>query len=156
MPCNVRPGALARHLPPRGMTAIGGALLGLILILALASSAHAESKWSWKNLVPGSDHSAARASESRAKKPSMLARMNQKTKATLAKTRDIIVPDWLLPNTQDKVRRSGSAARRSAGTLKSDARTARRSILAPWKRDPPEPQRPRTVSEFLGQPRPEF
>jgi hypothetical protein len=81
--------------------------------------------------------------------------MNNGTKSFLAKTKDA-VPSWLMPGTQDRVRRSAGAAKKSNDDIRSEVRTARRNIFAPWtQKEDDTIKRPETVPDFLAFPRPE-
>jgi hypothetical protein len=60
-----------------------------------------------------------------------------------------------MPQTQDRVRRSASSARKSKDAISGEVRTARRSFFAPWTEPKSEEKRPETVPDFLAQERPE-
>lgn len=125
------------------------------MVVLLGASASQAEAWSFKNLIPslGKDDGPARGLYSEPDKPSMWQRMNSGTKKLFAKTKSA-VPPWLMPETQDRVRRSGSSIRRSTTKIREELRTARRNLMAPWTA-PEEPERPQTVTDFLGQPMPE-
>jgi hypothetical protein len=78
------------------------------------------------------------------------------TKSFLAKSKQM-VPSWMLPKTQERTRKSTTAAKDSYGRLKQEMRVAQKKITAPWKRigqSKAETDEPRTVNDFLAQPRP--
>ncbi len=131
-------------------------VLTLAIALAAARFAQAESSWSWKNWMPFGTKSGQTAHKTVKKKtePSMVQRFNRGTKSFFTKTKDS-VPPWLMPETQKKVRTSSAEAKRSASTVKKEARTAQRNVFAPWL-DPKEPQeKPATVPDWLDLPKPE-
>lgn len=120
-----------------------------------ADLAHAESKWSFKNLIPsfGNEEAPPRESIAERKEPSVWSKMNRGTKAFFAKTKESI-PPWLMPQTQERVRQSGQSLRSSSDRMREEAKVARRNFFAPWLQ-PDEPKKPESVSEWLGQDRPE-
>jgi hypothetical protein len=120
-----------------------------------ADSAHAESKWSLKKLIPsfGKEESPPRESLAERKEPSVWTRMNQGTKAFFAKTKEA-VPPWLMPETQGRVRQSSQSLRQSSERMRGEAKVARRNFFAPWSQ-PDEPDKPESVSEWLSLDRPE-
>jgi hypothetical protein len=121
-----------------------------------ASAAAAESKWSFKKLVPslGKKDDTPRGLYPEANKPSIWRRMNNGTKSMFAKTKKA-VPPWLMPQTQDRVRRSAGSAKESKDKIHGEVRTARRNIFAPWLDKPETEKRPETVPDFLALPKPE-
>lgn len=132
---------------------------GLVVVLALLANDHAlaESKWSFKKLIPsfGKKESPPSGLYSKGQEPSMWTKMNNSGKRMVAKTKDA-VPDWLMPETQDRVRKSSDAAKSSAERVRGEVRTARRNIFAPWSApDEEEDEKPKTAADFIGQPRPE-
>lgn len=125
--------------------------LALALALIASSTVHAEDKWSFKKLLPSF---ARREARPRPKGPSTLTKLNNNTKAFFAKTK-ALVPPWLMPKTQERMRRSSDSAKASATQVRKEVRTARRNILLPWLNNDDEPvDKPTTVPEFLKQPRP--
>lgn len=132
---------------------------GLVVVLALLANdqALAESKWSFKKLIPsfGKSESPPSGLYSKSKEPSIWTKMNSSGKRMVAKTKEA-VPDWLMPETQDRVRKSSEAVKSSTERVKGEVRTARRNIFAPWSApDNEEDSRPKTASDFIGQDRPE-
>ena len=125
-------------------------LVALVLALMTTSATHAEDKWSFKKLVPSFSKKEVKP---KPKGPSTLTKLNNNTKALFAKTK-VLVPPWLMPKTQDRVRRSSGTAKTSATRIGKEVRTARRNILLPWldKQEPAD--KPTTVPEFLKQKRP--
>ena len=132
------------------------------LVLALSSlithTVQAESKWSFKKLVPTfgkKDDEVPKGLYPESTQPSMFRRMNDGTKAMFAKTKDVI-PPWLMPGTQDRVRRSTASLKNGSDKVKGEVREARRNIFAPWAQsDSEKTEKPSTVSDWLGQDRPE-
>jgi hypothetical protein len=116
----------------------------------------AESKWSFKKLIPsfGKKDETPRGLFPETKKPSIWRRMNNGTKTMMAKSKRV-VPNWLMPQTQDRVRRSASSLRDSKDRMNGEVRTARRNFFAPWATKSDTEKRPETVPDFLAQPRPE-
>lgn len=135
-------------------------LAWLVLGLALVASGRvqAESKWSFKKMVPawGKKDAPPSGLYSKSKEPSMWTKMGNSSKRMVAKTKDA-VPDWLMPETQSKVRKSSDAVKTSADRVRDEARTARRNIFAPWNssEQEEEKERPKTVPDFLALPKPE-
>lgn len=128
----------------------------LSLSAVLCSAAEPESKWSFKKLMPsfGKQEEPLRGLYPEEKKPSIWERFNRGTKSSWAKSKQAI-PSWLMPDTQDRVRRSASSAKKSNERIRGEVRTARRNFFSPWFSKPDAEKRPETVSDFLGQPRPE-
>jgi hypothetical protein len=132
------------------------AVLALTWTLIATGHVSAESKWSFKRMMPSftKKESPPRGLYPKSSQPSMWSRMNKSTKNAFAKTKQM-VPSWLMPETQAKAKRSSDVARGSATKIRDEVRTARRNILAPWGPKEQAPEKPRTVSDFLGQDRPE-
>jgi hypothetical protein len=120
-----------------------------------ADLAFADSKWSFKKLIPsfGKQDEPPRNLAPQNKEPSVWSKMNQGTKTFFAKTKDA-VPPWLMPDTQARARESGSSFKRSSERMKEEAHVARRNFFAPWSQ-PKEPEKPESVSDWLGLDRPE-
>lgn len=126
-------------------------LVALGLAFITTSTVHAEDKWSFRKLVPSFSKKEAKP---KPKGPSTLTKLNNNTKALFAKTK-VLVPSWLMPKTQERMRRSSDNAKESATRIRKEVRTARRNVLLPWLNDDDEPEDvPTTVPEFLKQPRP--
>jgi len=124
--------------------------VALALALVTTSTLHAGDKWSFKKLVPSFSKKEAKP---KPKGPSTLTKLNNGTKALFAKTK-VLVPPWLMPKTQDRMRQSSDHAKTSATRIHKEVRTARRNILMPWLNDDEPEHKPTTVPEFLKQPRP--
>jgi hypothetical protein len=135
-------------------------LAWLVLGLALLASGRvqAESKWSFKKMVPawGKKDTPPSGLYSKSKEPSMWTKVSSSSKRMVAKSKEA-VPDWLMPETQGKVRKSSDAVKSSAERVREEARTARRNIFAPWSstEQEEEKERPKTVPDFLALPKPE-
>jgi hypothetical protein len=131
-------------------------VIALSITTAESAAAEAESKWSFKKLVPSfsKQEEPLRGLYPEEKRPSIWDRFNRGTRTTWAKSKQM-VPSWFMPDTQDRVRRSTSSAKKSNERIRGEVRTARRSFLSPWFSKPEAEKRPETVSDFLGQPRPE-
>ncbi len=131
------------------------AMVILAMSLISADLASAESKWSFKKLMPsfGKKDEAPRGLYPERKEPSVWRKMNNGTKAFFVKTKDMM-PSWLMPRTQDRVHRSALSLKKSDDDIRGEVRTARRNFLAPWA-EPDEPKRPETVPDFLALPKPE-
>lgn len=131
-------------------------VLTLAIALAAARVAQAESSWSWKNWMPFGAKSSQSARKTVKKKtePSMMQRFNRGTKSFFAKSKEA-VPPWLMPETQKKVRTSSAEAKKSAGNVKKEVRTAQNNIFAPWLDSKEPKEKPTTVHDWLNQPRPE-
>ena len=131
------------------------ALFVLTVSMLTTDLAQAESKWSWKKLVPtiGKKEEAPRGLYPTADEPSVLKKMTNGTKSMFAKTKQM-VPPWLMPQTQDRVRRSGNGLKRSTERVREELRTARRNILAPWTKPAETAEPPKTVPDFLALPKP--
>jgi hypothetical protein len=132
------------------------AIIALSVLLAHSQAAEPESKWSLKKLVPsfGKQEEPLRGLYPEHEKPSLWQRFNRGTKTAWAKSKDAL-PSWVMPQTQDRARRSASSLKNSNERMRGEVRTARRSFFAPWRSKPEPEKRPETVSDFLGQPRPE-
>jgi hypothetical protein len=132
------------------------AMTAVALSLIVAPSASAESKWTFKKLVPsfGKKDEPLRGLYPEPKEPSLWQKMNRGTKSVFAKSKDA-VPSWLMPRSQDRVRRSAGSLKKSDDRMRGEVRTAQRNFFAPWAKKPEPIRRPETVSDFLGQPRPE-
>jgi hypothetical protein len=128
----------------------------MALWLLVAPSAAAESKWSFKKLIPslGKKDEPLRGLYPERKEPSVWQKMGQGTKTAFAKTKKAL-PSWMMPRTQERVSRSAKSAKKSNERLRGEVRTARRSFFSPWLPKEEPIKRPETVSDFLGQPRPE-
>ena len=131
---------------------------GILLAMSLLSTdvANAESKWSFKKLVPtfGKKDDVPKGLYPESNEPSMFRKMNNGTKAFFAKTKDAI-PSWLMPETQDRVKRSSASFKNGSERVKGEVREARRNIFAPWGRSTDKADGPETVPDFLSQDRPE-
>jgi hypothetical protein len=132
------------------------ATVAVALTLIAADRASAESKWSFKKLVPslGKKDATPRGLYPEPTQPSIWRKMNNGTKTFFAKSKDA-VPDWLMPGTQDRVRRSAGALKKSNQEIRGEVRTARRNIFAPWTQKDDSTKRPETVPDFLALPKPE-
>jgi hypothetical protein len=87
--------------------------------------------------------------------PGAMQRVTQGTKSFLSKTADVLTPwdknDKPLPSARATgVRRTYSG---SPNTARGEKKS---SLFSSWFSDEEEPQPPRTVNGFLGQPRPKF
>ena len=93
------------------------------MIMLLGASTLQAEAWSFKKLVPsfGKSERPTRGLYSEPDKPSVWKRMNNGTKKLMAKTKKA-VPPWLMPETQDRVRRSGSSFRRGTNRIKEEFR----------------------------------
>ena len=109
------------------------AMVIMALSLIVADQASAESKWSFKKLMPsfGKKDEAPRGLYPETKEPSVWRKMNNGTKSLFAKTKNA-VPSWLMPDTQDRVRRSAHSLKKSDEKIRGEVRTARRNFFAPW------------------------
>ena len=88
--------------------------------------------------------------------PSTFTKINNSTKAFFAKSK-ALVPSWLMPETQDRVRQSSQSLQNSATNIRQEVRTAKRKTLLPWISKPePEPKKPETVPDFLALPKPGY
>jgi hypothetical protein len=132
------------------------AMVIMALSLIVADPASADSKWSFKKLIPsfGKKDNAPRGLYPEAKQPSVWRKMNNGTKAMVAKTKDAM-PDWLMPETQDKARRSAHSLKKSNEEIRGEVRTAQRNFFAPWAGRSDSQKRPETVPDFLALPKPE-
>ena len=132
------------------------AIVAMALSLFAISAVHAESKWSFKRLMPGADKEskAPKGLYGKSSEPSVWKKMNNGTKSFFAKSKQM-VPSWLMPETQTRAKKSESSLKRSTNRIKNELRTARRNIAAPWTRPKEAPEAPKTVSDFLALPKPE-
>ena len=132
------------------------AIITVVLSVAIPAVGRAESKWSLKKLMPnfGKKESAPRGLYPSAETPSVWQKRNAGTKNLLAKTKQA-VPPWLMPGTQEKVRKSSNGLTESTGRIRRELRLARRNILKPWREKPTQVETPQTVSDFLALPKPE-
>ena len=131
------------------------AIATVVLSVAIPAAAHAESKWSFKKLIPsiGKKDDMPRGLFPASNEPSMWRKMNDGTKNLLAKSKKV-VPSWLMPQTQDRVRKSAGSFKRSGAKIREELRTARRNILSPWSRPVDKTDQPKTVSDFIALPKP--
>ncbi|MDG2380266.1 MAG: hypothetical protein P8N76_01190 [Pirellulaceae bacterium] len=142
------------------MTFVRLCLVAVTLALLTTATARAQakpqepSKWSIKSFIPKMPQMP---SKSKAKsKPSTLSKLNTGTKAFFAKSK-ALVPSWLMPDTQDRVRQSSNTIKQSASKIDQEVRTARRKSILPWiKKEEPVPEKPATVSDFLALPKPGY
>jgi hypothetical protein len=135
------------------------------VLIVCQSATLAQSNWSLKKLIPAKKKSSPELLPSpegnalfreKSSQPSPLQKMTGGTKSFLAKSKQM-VPSWMLPKTQERTRKSTTAAKDSYGRLKQEMRVAQKKITAPWKRigqSKAETDEPRTVNDFLAQPRP--
>ena len=131
------------------------AVMMMAMSLMATDSVQAESKWSWKKLVPsfGKKESAPNGLYPKSNGPSVFTKMNNGTKSLLAKSK-AAVPSWLMPETQGRVRKSSDSLKQGSDRVKDEVRTARRNILAPWGQTENKSDKPETVSDWLANPRP--
>ena len=131
-------------------------VLTLAIVLAATRLAQAESSWSWKNWMPfgAKSDQTARKTIKKKTEPSMVQRFNRGTKSFFVKSKEA-VPPWLMPDTQKKVRESSAEAKRSAGNVKKEVRTARTNMFAPWSEPKEIEEKPTTVPDWLALPKPE-
>jgi len=141
------------------------ATVGLMLIVQ--GSTLAEQKWSFKNLLPGDKkvekatlpRPEGRTSFEKTKKGNAFTapfkRIGNDTKRLFGRTKSL-VPSWALPETQRKSKESSNVVTGSFRKVNSEIKVAHRKMMAPWKNlsKSPEPEKPRTVGQFLSQPRP--
>lgn len=146
-------------------------LLALVVAVAIASPSRADDGWSLANLNPfkkkesklertqrahasfsDSDEKpergffptmsfpkwGSRTHTPKPTEPSTLAKLNEGTKDLFGKTKEVLMP-W-----------SSSPKKKSRSTKKSSF------SLTSWLTKKEEPKRPRTVKDFIGQPRPGF
>ncbi|MCP4189834.1 MAG: hypothetical protein GY768_04320 [Planctomycetaceae bacterium] len=111
------------------------------------------SKWSIKNFIPKMPQAPSKSKTK--SKPSTLTKFNNGTKAFFAKSK-ALVPSWLMPDTQDRVKQSSKTIKQSATKIDQEIRTARRKSLLPWIKEEPAPEKPATVSDFLALPKPGY
>ena len=140
----------------------------LLLACAATSTALAESSWTMPNLNPFASKPAAAApkkssgfkmpslipswAKSETKKPSepsTWSKISGGTKEFFGKTKDTLTP-W--DNPPKKASNSSMSQRFHMGG--SSNQTKKKSFLTSWLPEPEKPQKPRSVSEFLKQPRP--
>jgi hypothetical protein len=128
----------------------------MALMLLAADVQSAESNWSFKKLMPsfGQKNSTPRGLYPEPKKPSVWSRMNRGTKSFVAKSKDA-VPSWLMPQTQDRVKKSVGTVKQSKEAIGGEVKMARRNFFAPWSQPKTEEKRPETVPDFLALPKPE-
>lgn len=141
------------------------AAVGLMLMSQVSASA--ESKWSFKNLLPGVDKTEkptlprpeGRTSFGKPKSGNAFTapfkRMGDDTKRLLGKTK-ALVPSWASPKPKRNAKESPNVVTSSFRKVNSELKVAHRKMMAPWKNlgKSPEPKKPRDVGEFLSQPRP--
>ena len=141
------------------------ATVGLILIIQ--GSTCAEQKWSFKNLLPGEKkveratlpRPEGQTSFGKRKKGNAFTapfkRIGDDTKRLFGKTKSL-VPSWARPETKRKTKESSNVVSKSFRKVNSEIKVAHRKMMAPWKNlsKSPEPEKPRTVGQFLSQPRP--
>ncbi len=131
------------------------AMLVTVLFAVTANQAMAESNWSFKKLIPsfGKKEAPPRGLYPASNEPSLWRKMNNGTKSFFAKTKQA-VPPWLMPETQDRVRRSSENAKNSSKKMREEARLAKRSIFSPWSQPAEPDNRPETVQDWIAQPKP--
>ena len=158
----------AKQFPDEGANTVSARRVILIAIttcLASHSLANAEG-WSFKSLLPGRNNDIPPVQEeSEFPNPfkaasNGLKKVNNGTKAMLAKTKDIM-PDWMFPETRANISRSSNEVQSSFGKIKQEVRTAQRAVVSPFKKlaelAQPEPDPgPQTVTDFLKQERPKY
>lgn len=93
------------------------------------------------DLKPGSEKPA----RARSTEPSAWSKMTTGTKDFFGKSYDVLTP-WDTEAEKAKSRREASMGRK---------KVPKKSFLTSWMSDDPPPQKPKTVSQFLAQPRPE-
>lgn len=132
------------------------AIFAIVLSLVASNAIRAESKWSLKSLIPGSGkkQEAPKGLYAEPKGPSVWQKMNNGTKSFFVKSKQM-VPSWLMPETQERVKKSENSFTRSSNRIREELRTARRNIVAPWTRPKETKEEPKTVSDFLALPKPE-
>ena len=133
-------------------------LMSLVIVTALVGPSRADDAWSLSKLNPFKKkatpatrvraslddrmaESRMRTATSQRQEPSTWAKMNQGTKDLFGKTKSVLMP-WT------NKKKSSSSSRQ-----KSEQKT---SILTSWLPKKAEPERPKSVKEFLGRPRPSF
>ena len=137
------------------------------LMLMTQSSTLAQSKWSLKNLLPG-DKKVESTSLPRPEGRTSIGkqepgnaftapfkRMSDDTKRLLEKTKSL-VPSWVAPKPKRKTKESPNVVTSSFRKVNSELKVAHQKMMAPWRNfgKSPEPEKPRTVGQFLSQPRP--
>jgi len=128
--------------------------LAVIISAPAAAQSEAESGWSIKKLIPRLPEKSAKPKTKA--EPSTFTKINNSTKAFFAKSK-ALVPSWLMPETQDRVRQSSQSLQNSATNIRQEVRTAKRKTLLPWINKPePEPKKPETVPDFLALPKPGY
>ena len=128
--------------------------LAVIISAPAAAQSEAESGWSIKKLIPRLPEKSAKPKTKA--EPSTFTKINNSTKAFFAKSK-ALVPSWLMPETQDRVRQYSQSLQNSATNIRQEVRTAKRKTLLPWiSRPEPEPKKPETVPDFLALPKPGY
>ena len=128
--------------------------LAVIISAPAAAQSEAESGWSIKKLIRRLPEKSAKPKTKA--EPSTFTKINNSTKAFFAKSK-ALVPSWLMPETQDRVRQSSQSLQNSATNIRQEVRTAKRKTLLPWISKPePEPKKPETVPDFLALPKPGY
>jgi hypothetical protein len=112
------------------------------------------SGWHWPRLWPASPPSQARTNQ-----PSVWQKVTKGTQQMMSKTADVLNPwDDAEPAPPPKMTGSGSIFSQTAtkkAKKKEEAKSS--SILPAWFSGQPEQdKRPKTVNDFLAQPRPDF
>jgi hypothetical protein len=148
-------------------------LIGVLMLLIIVPCvARAESNWQFPNLNPfakKSDAAAESEKSSRFKMPTLLPSFGEKsnrrssepstwnklttgTKEFLGKTADVLTP-WDTA-AEKKARNSSVSDRFPSRNYREKEVEKKESIFTSWLPEKKEPERPRSVSEFLKQPRP--
>ena len=136
------------------------------VLLTVQSMSYGQSKWSFKNLLPGTKKTE------RTKLPSPEGRITKKntgnaftapfkrvgddTKRLLGKTKSL-VPSWASPKPKPKKKpkESSNIVKDSLGKVNSGVKVAHKTMMAPWKKltKESEPKKSRDVNDFFSQPR---
>lgn len=132
------------------------ALLALSLTgFVRPESTRAEDGWSLSKLNPfGSSEpkTKPKPSKAKAKTPSTWTTVKNGTSDAYTKTKHTLMP-WTKPTPASRT--SVASRSKTTPTKKTGGRTEEKSWYEFWKSEPEPPKRPRTVQEWLDQPRPE-
>ena len=124
-------------------------LVGTCLVLLLATFAGAaEEGWSLSKLNPFSQSTTTKKKTPQVRKtqPSTLDKVTSGTKNALAKTNQAINP-WAKKSTS-------SSKRTSTQQAANRSKSAEKKSMFNWFGKAEEPKQPKTVSEFISQPKP--
>lgn len=134
-------------------------LVTLLSVSSLSTSAHAESKWSLKKILPVSfeKKSSIDLPDPLGSPPAVspMKKMSSGTRNFFAKTKKAIAPDWRMSGKKKK--RTNSKMKQSLTRVGNSIKSVPKKMFAPLKNlGRSEPKKPTTVNEFLSLPRPEY